>query len=102
MCLSNYPSVPPNCCFEIDDVEDEWVYGQEFDYIHGRLLTLCFNDGAAVFKKAFKASVVNNINNIILRNIKGSRYYRNIRFFVLYCRNIRGHYIIFPDDILAI
>jgi hypothetical protein len=53
--LSNYSSVPPNCCFEIDDAEDEWVYGQEFDYIHDRLLTLCFNDGAAVFKKAFKA-----------------------------------------------
>lgn len=55
MRLSNYSSVPPNCCFEIDDAEDEWVYGQEFDYIHGRLLALCFNDGAAVFKKAFNA-----------------------------------------------
>jgi trans-aconitate methyltransferase len=28
--------VPPNCRFEVDDFEDEWVYSQKFDYIHGR------------------------------------------------------------------
>jgi hypothetical protein len=29
-------SVPPNCRFEIDDIEDEWMYSSKFDYIHGR------------------------------------------------------------------
>lgn len=43
----------PNCRFEIDDAEDDWVYTQEFDYIHGRLLAVCFNDPAAVFRRAF-------------------------------------------------
>jgi hypothetical protein len=47
--------VPLNCRFEVDDVEDDWRYKHKFDYIHGRLLVLCFKDPAAVFKKAFDA-----------------------------------------------
>jgi hypothetical protein len=49
-----------------------------------------------------EGSVVYNTNNMILRNMRGSRYYHNIRLFVSYCYNIRGPYIIFPDDILPI
>ncbi|AEO59202.1 hypothetical protein MYCTH_2307284 [Thermothelomyces thermophilus ATCC 42464] len=30
--------LPPNCRFEIDDVDDDWVYSHKFDYIHGRYL----------------------------------------------------------------
>jgi SAM-dependent methyltransferase len=45
--------VPPNCRFEIDDAEDDWLYTQNFDYIHGRLLAVCFKDPATVFQKAF-------------------------------------------------
>lgn len=48
-------SVPPNCHFEVDDVEDEWQYKHKFDYIHGRFLVSCFKDGASVFNKAFNA-----------------------------------------------
>jgi hypothetical protein len=47
-------------------------------------------------------SVVYNTNNMILRNMRGSRYYHNMRLFVSYCCNIGGPYIIFPDDILPI
>lgn len=32
------PYVPPNCRFEIDDAEDNWVYNYKFDYIHGRYI----------------------------------------------------------------
>ncbi|KAK4145667.1 uncharacterized protein C8A04DRAFT_10519 [Dichotomopilus funicola] len=28
--------IPPNCRFEIDDLDDDWVYSHKFDYIHGR------------------------------------------------------------------
>lgn len=45
--------VPPNCYFEIDDAEDEWVFEQPFDYIHGRTLMNCFRDISAVFASAF-------------------------------------------------
>ncbi|KIY02889.1 uncharacterized protein Z520_01354 [Fonsecaea multimorphosa CBS 102226] len=31
------PWVPPNCQFEIDDAEEDWLYPENsFDYIHGR------------------------------------------------------------------
>jgi hypothetical protein len=30
--------VPPNCRFEIDDSEDEWMYTYKFDYVHGRYI----------------------------------------------------------------
>ncbi|RDW60316.1 hypothetical protein BP5796_11922 [Coleophoma crateriformis] len=45
--------VPPNCQFEVEDVEDEWTYTQGFDFIHGRLLVSCFKDPRAVFIQAF-------------------------------------------------
>jgi len=45
--------VPSNCRFEVDDAEDEWLYTQKFDFIHGRALAFCFKDPAAVFQKAF-------------------------------------------------
>ncbi|TAQ83846.1 hypothetical protein B7494_g7830 [Chlorociboria aeruginascens] len=51
--VSKLTSAPPNCHFEIDDAEDEWVYRQKFDYIHGRLMVSCFNDASSVFRKAY-------------------------------------------------
>jgi hypothetical protein len=47
--------VPSNCQFEVDDAEDEWVYNENFDYIHGRAMFSAFKDPAAVFKKAYDA-----------------------------------------------
>ncbi|KXH67422.1 hypothetical protein CSAL01_11958 [Colletotrichum salicis] len=32
-------SLPPNVDFEIDDIEEEWVFDGSFDYIHSRLMT---------------------------------------------------------------
>lgn len=46
-------SVPPNCQFEVEDVEDEWTYSQRFDLIHGRLLVSCFKDPQSVLEQAF-------------------------------------------------
>lgn len=46
--------VPPNCHFEIDDVEDEWAYSHKFDYIHGRyLLPFLKKDWSHVFKSMY-------------------------------------------------
>ncbi|KAK3367825.1 S-adenosyl-L-methionine-dependent methyltransferase [Podospora didyma] len=44
--------VPPNCRFEIDDAEDEWIYGETFDYIHLRMMFHCFRDHARVMRSA--------------------------------------------------
>jgi hypothetical protein len=48
-------SVPPNCRFEVDDAEDDWLYEEKFDYIHGRLLAMCFKDPLSIFRKAFNS-----------------------------------------------
>ncbi|TVY91974.1 putative methyltransferase [Lachnellula willkommii] len=47
--------VPPNLSFEVDDVDDDWLYTHPFDYIHGRLMVFGFSDPLAVFRKAFNA-----------------------------------------------
>ncbi|TVY38306.1 putative methyltransferase [Lachnellula occidentalis] len=47
--------VPPNLSFEVDDVDDDWVYTHPFEYIHGRLMVFAFSDPLAVFRKAFNA-----------------------------------------------
>ncbi|KAI0159930.1 S-adenosyl-L-methionine-dependent methyltransferase [Hypoxylon sp. FL1284] len=44
--------LPENCKFEIDDAEDEWTFGEPFDFIHGRALMSCFDDPAAVVRQA--------------------------------------------------
>lgn len=44
---------PPNLSFEICDAEEEWMVDSKFDYIHGRMLTVCFKDVKEVFRNAF-------------------------------------------------
>jgi hypothetical protein len=48
-------SIPTNLQFEIDDAEDEWIFPQKFDYIHGRTLATCFKDPPSIIGKAFDA-----------------------------------------------
>jgi trans-aconitate methyltransferase len=39
------PLVPPNCIFEIDDVEEDWSYRTaHFNFIHGRDLMTAVRD----------------------------------------------------------
>ncbi|KAI8242428.1 Secondary metabolism regulator LAE1 [Colletotrichum sp. SAR 10_96] len=45
--------VPPNLKFEVDDVEEDWLYSQKFDYIHLRFLNGSIADWKKLFKKAY-------------------------------------------------
>lgn len=36
--------VPPNCSFEVDDIEKEWTWFKPFDFIWWRALLGCFTD----------------------------------------------------------
>ncbi|KAL0943293.1 methyltransferase domain-containing protein [Colletotrichum truncatum] len=45
--------VPSNCHFEIDDAEDEWMYGQKFDYIHGRYMCTSIFDFPKLFSQSY-------------------------------------------------
>jgi SAM-dependent methyltransferase len=45
--------VPPNCKFEIDDAEDEWIWSQKFDYIHARYFTPFLKNTHKLLRNAF-------------------------------------------------
>ncbi|KAJ3547261.1 hypothetical protein NM208_g1611 [Fusarium decemcellulare] len=46
--------VPPNCTFEIDDLEKEWTWKTPFDFIFCRMMTGSFADPEAMAKKAYE------------------------------------------------
>ena len=53
VCLSSH-RVPPNCKFEVDDMEEQWTYDAGyFDYIHMRTLSGSFHDWESVLKNAY-------------------------------------------------
>ncbi len=47
-------SVPPNCRFEIDDVEDDWMFSAKFDYIHGRHMVGSITDFPKLFNTIYE------------------------------------------------
>lgn len=47
--------VPPNCRFEVDDLENEWTWAEPFDLILSRAMTGSFSDYEAYIKKAYDA-----------------------------------------------
>ena len=47
--------VPPNCKFEVDDINKDWTYPEnKFDLVHIRAMTGCIPDWPEFHKKAFK------------------------------------------------
>ncbi|KAK7413919.1 hypothetical protein QQX98_007186 [Neonectria punicea] len=48
--------VPPNCKFEVDDINKPWTYPEHnFDFVHLRAMTGCIPDWTEFYKKAFKS-----------------------------------------------
>ncbi|KAI8650769.1 hypothetical protein NCS57_01411800 [Fusarium keratoplasticum] len=45
--------LPPNCTFEIDDLEKEWTWKTPFDFIFCRMMTGSFADPEAMANKVF-------------------------------------------------
>ncbi|KAJ4250118.1 hypothetical protein NW762_011928 [Fusarium torreyae] len=45
---------PPNCTFEVDDYEDEWLYRRGFDFIHARESEGCIADRDLLLQRAFQ------------------------------------------------
>ncbi|KAJ9149491.1 Demethylmenaquinone methyltransferase [Pleurostoma richardsiae] len=46
--------VPPNCTFEVDDYEEDWVYHTPFDFIHGREIEGCIGNEEKLFQQSFQ------------------------------------------------
>jgi SAM-dependent methyltransferase len=47
--------IPPNCSFEIDDLEKEWTWTKPFDFIFSRVMAGSFEDYQSYFDKAYAA-----------------------------------------------
>ncbi|PNP85404.1 hypothetical protein FNYG_01233 [Fusarium nygamai] len=45
--------VPPNCVFEIDDLEKEWMWSEPFDFIFCRVMTGSFADMEKFVQNAY-------------------------------------------------
>ncbi|TDZ31161.1 putative methyltransferase tdiE [Colletotrichum spinosum] len=45
--------VPPNCTFEVDDIEKEWMWSRPFDFVFIRNMNSSFTSWEDVFKKAY-------------------------------------------------
>ncbi|KAM5352931.1 hypothetical protein ACJ41O_005653 [Fusarium nematophilum] len=45
---------PPNCAFEVDDFEADWLYTTPFDFIHARELEGCISDNDELCRRAFR------------------------------------------------
>lgn len=45
--------VPPNCSFEVDDLEKDWLWAGKFDFIFARVMTACFTDMEDFIRKAY-------------------------------------------------
>ncbi|KAF5649189.1 methyltransferase domain protein [Fusarium sp. NRRL 52700] len=46
--------VPPNCRFEIDDLEDDWTFKHQFDFMFIRSMIASFKSWPDIFAKAFE------------------------------------------------
>lgn len=47
--------MPPNCSFEVDDFEADWVYSRPFDYIHARELHSSVSDPVRLCRQAYRS-----------------------------------------------
>ncbi|TDZ44990.1 putative methyltransferase tdiE [Colletotrichum trifolii] len=47
--------VPPNCSFEVDDLEKSWTWREPFDYIFIRSMLSCFSSWPDIIAKAYDA-----------------------------------------------
>ncbi|KAH0566179.1 hypothetical protein GP486_000432 [Trichoglossum hirsutum] len=46
--------VPPNVHFEVDDVEERWMYNEPFDYIHSRTMAKSIADWPNLVRQCYK------------------------------------------------
>lgn len=49
--------VPPNCHFEIDDVEEQFTYHQKFDFIHSRDFLFSIKDWPRLVGQCYESVI---------------------------------------------
>ncbi|GKT41994.1 secondary metabolism regulator LAE1 [Colletotrichum spaethianum] len=53
--------VPPNVKFEIDDVEEEWLHSEPFEYIHSRFMTGSIMNWKEYIRRCYEYGLANLI-----------------------------------------
>ncbi|KAJ4132874.1 hypothetical protein NW754_015687 [Fusarium falciforme] len=54
--------VPPNCRFKVDDVNDDWTFGENhFDFIHIRAMIGCVPDWVELHRKSLREAGYVNV-----------------------------------------
>lgn len=49
-------NVPPNCMFEVDDVENDWLYQSDsFDFVHARELVMAVRNWPRLMSQGYRA-----------------------------------------------
>ncbi|KAK2589589.1 hypothetical protein QQS21_012732 [Conoideocrella luteorostrata] len=51
--------VPPNVSFYVDDIEDEWTFSLNFDFIYSRMLTASISDWPEFIQQSYSTSHLN-------------------------------------------
>lgn len=46
--------VPPNVRFEVDDIEEPWLFSRPFDYIHSRMMTSSISNWKQLVQRAYE------------------------------------------------
>jgi hypothetical protein len=46
--------VPPNCSFRVDNIESDWIAGEQFDFIHSRSMIAAIKSWPGFFAQAFE------------------------------------------------
>jgi hypothetical protein len=46
--------LPPNCRFEVDDLEESWTYRHKFDFIYSRMMCGSLADWPRFFSQAYE------------------------------------------------
>ncbi|KAI8710588.1 hypothetical protein NCS52_01559100 [Fusarium sp. LHS14.1] len=58
---------PPNCRFEVDDFERDWLYAEPFDFIHAREIEGCISDRNMLFRRVFRRLKPDGVHPLALR-----------------------------------
>ncbi|KAL2880901.1 hypothetical protein SGCOL_003551 [Colletotrichum sp. CLE4] len=56
--------VPPNVQFEVDDLDNEWIYSRHFDYIHIRGMSGSVRNWTELLRKCYEYAVFNSRSNL--------------------------------------
>lgn len=56
--------VPPNVQFEVDDIEEPWLYSRPFDFIHSRFCAGCLADWPKLVRQTYQQAALPALSSL--------------------------------------